>query len=256
VTILDRFRLDGKIALVTGGSRGLGRQMALALAEAGAEVAMVSRRGDEVAAAAEDVGAAAGRTCRGYAADVTVPEQVEALVDRVLDDFGRVDVLVNNAGTNIRGPIESLSLEEFRTVQETNVFGPWLLCRALATQFKERRGGRVINVGSALSVISLPDRTPYASSKGAVLQLTRTLALEWAPFGVTVNCIMPGPFATEMNRALFEDPKIYQEFAARIPLGRWGDLDEIGGLVVFLAGDAAGFITGAAIPIDGGWTAH
>jgi NAD(P)-dependent dehydrogenase (short-subunit alcohol dehydrogenase family) len=178
------------------------------------------------------------------------------VVRRVLEDFGGVDVLVNNAGVNVRGPIEKLSLEDFLTVQHTNVTGPWLLCRALAAHFKQRRAGRVINVGSALSVIGLAERTPYASSKGAILQMTRTLALEWAPFGVTVNCILPGPFATEMNKTLLADPKVYQEFIARVPLGRWGDLEEIGGLVVFLASNASSYITGAAMPIDGGWTAQ
>jgi NAD(P)-dependent dehydrogenase (short-subunit alcohol dehydrogenase family) len=256
MTILDRFRLDGKCALVTGGSRGLGKQMARSLTEAGAEVAVVSRRVEEAEAAASEIQTNVGQSCRAYACDVTVPEQVETLVSKVLKDLGRIDVLVNNAGINIRGAIEKLSLEEFRRVQETNVTGPWLLCRALATHFKERRRGRVINVGSTLSVVSMPDRTPYATSKGAILQLTRTLALEWGPFGVTVNCILPGPFATEMNQALLADPKVYQEFISRVPLGRWADLEEIGGLVVFLAGDASSFITGAAIAIDGGWTVH
>jgi NAD(P)-dependent dehydrogenase (short-subunit alcohol dehydrogenase family) len=256
MTILDRFRLDGKTVLVTGGNRGLGKQMAQAVAEAGAEVAIVSRRAKEAEAAAAEVVASTSRTCRGYGCDVTIPEQVEALVAQVLQDCGRIDVLVNNAGINIRGAIEKLTLEEFRRVQDTNVTGPWLLCRALAPHFKERRSGRVINVGSTLSVVSMPDRTPYATSKGAVLQMTRTLALEWGPFGVTVNCIMPGPFATEMNKSLLSDPKVYQEFISRVPLGRWGNLDEIGGLVVFLAGDSSSFITGAAIAIDGGWTVH
>jgi NAD(P)-dependent dehydrogenase (short-subunit alcohol dehydrogenase family) len=256
MTILERFRLDGKTALVTGGNRGLGKQMALALAEAGASVAVVSRRAEEAEAAAVEVAAATSQRCRGYACDVTVPSQVDGLVTRVLEDFGQVDVLVNNAGVNVRGPIESLSVEDFRRVQETNLTGPWLMCRALAPHFKHRRHGRVINVGSALSVISLPERTPYASSKGAILQLTRTLALEWAPLGITVNCIQPGPFATEMNQALLDNPKVYQEFIARIPLGRWGNLNEIGGLVVFLASDASSYITGAGIAIDGGWTAH
>jgi NAD(P)-dependent dehydrogenase (short-subunit alcohol dehydrogenase family) len=256
MTILDRFRLDGKTALVTGGNRGLGRQMAQALAEAGAAVAIVSRRNQEAEAAAAEIAAGVSSTCRGYGCDVTVPEQVDMVIGKVLKDYGRVDVLVNNAGVNIRGSIEKLSLDEFRRVQDTNVTGPWLLCRALATHFKERRSGRVINVGSTLSVVSMPDRTPYATSKGAVLQMTRTLALEWGPFGVTVNCIMPGPFATEMNKSLLSDPKVYQEFISRVPLGRWGNLDEIGGLVVFLAGDASSFITGAAIAIDGGWTVH
>lgn len=254
MSILDRFRLDKRVALVTGGNRGLGKEMARSLAEAGAQVALVSRKVQEASAVAAELQAATGKTCRGYSCNMTVPDQVNALASQVLADFGQVDILVNNAGINIRGPIEELSLEEFREVQETNVTGPWLLCRALATHFKERTYGRVINIGSTLSIVTMPNRTPYATSKGAILQMTRTLALEWAPYGVTVNCVMPGPFGTEMNRPLLNDPEAYKSFVSRIPLGRWGDMDEIGGLIVFLAGDTSSFITGASITIDGGWT--
>jgi NAD(P)-dependent dehydrogenase (short-subunit alcohol dehydrogenase family) len=256
MSILERFRLNGKVALVTGGNRGLGRQMAQALAEAGADVAVVSRREEEAAGAAKEISAATGRNCKGFACDVTDPPQVTALAERALKEFGHVDILVNNAGINIRGPIETLSVDDFRRVQESNVTGPWLVCRAFAAHLKTRGSGRVINVGSTLSVIGLADRTPYASSKGAVLQLTRTLALEWAPSGITVNCIMPGPFTTEMNQSLIDDPVRSAEMIHRVPLGRWGKIEEIGGLVVFLASDASSFITGAGIAIDGGWTAH
>ena len=254
--VLDDFRLDERVAIVTGGNRGLGYAMAQALAEAGAAVAIVSRTAADAEAAAAAISRLTGRDCRGYACDVTQPEAVQALVELVLADFGQVDILVNNAGLNVRGAIEDLTLEQFRTVQETNVTGPWLMCRALAPHFKQRQQGRVINLGSALSVISMPDRTPYSTSKGAVLQLTRTLALEWAPFNVTVNCILPGPFHTEMNRTLAENPDAYGLFIAKIPLGRWGNPAELGGLVVFLASEAASFITGAGIAIDGGWTVH
>ncbi len=256
MTVLDRFRLDGRVALVTGGNRGLGYAIAQALAEAGAAVAIASRTAADAEKAAAALAQLTGRECRGFACDVTKPQEVQALVDLLIADFGHVDILVNNAGLNIRGPIEDLTLEQFRSVQETNVTGPWLMCRALATHFKQRQQGRVINLGSALSVISMPDRSPYSTSKGAVLQLTRTLALEWAPFNVTVNCILPGPFHTEMNRTLSENPEVYKLFLAKIPLGRWGNLEELGGLVVFLASDAASFITGAGIAIDGGWTVH
>lgn len=254
--VLERFRMDDRVALITGGNRGLGKAMAEALAEAGANVVVTSRSAKDAAAVAAALEAQYGRACRGYACDVTEPSDIQGLVANVIAEFGQIDALINNAGINIRGPIEALSLEEFREVQDTNVTGVWLLCREVAPHMKAQRYGRVINVGSMLSIVAMPDRTLYATSKGAVLQLTRALALEWAPWNITVNAMLPGPFSTEMNRSLLEDPEKYQAFVSQIPLGRWGELEEIGGLALFLASDASSFVTGAGITIDGGWTAR
>jgi NAD(P)-dependent dehydrogenase (short-subunit alcohol dehydrogenase family) len=256
MSVLNQFRLDGRVALITGGTKGLGRAMAEGFVEAGAQVVVVSRNGEEAAAVAAELAAHGGTTCRGYACDVTVPAQVDGLVQEVLAEFGHIDVLVNNAGINIRGAIDALTLEEFLQVQTTNVTGPWLLTRAVVPQMKARRYGRIINLGSILSLISFADRTPYATSKGAILQMTKALAIELAPFGITANAMLPGPFGTEMNLPLMEDPEQYAAFVAKLPLGRWGELHEIKGLALFLASDASSFVTGAGITIDGGWTAQ
>jgi NAD(P)-dependent dehydrogenase (short-subunit alcohol dehydrogenase family) len=189
---------------------------------------------------------------------MTVPEQITALVEGVLNDFGQIDIVVNNAAINKQRPIEDLSLEEFREVQDTNLTGPWLLGRAVARHLKERCYGRVICVSSTAAVSTFPGLTPYVSSKAALLQMTRKLALEWGPYDITVNCILPGSFATKANNleSLKQDSKAYADFISGIPLRRWATPDEIGRLIVFLASDASSFITGAAILIDGGRTAQ
>lgn len=255
-SVLDLFRLEGKVALVTGGAKGLGQTIATALAQAGADVALAARTLSACEETAGGIGRSTGRTCRAYKADVTVGADVDALAAAVARDFGHVDILVNNAGNNIRGTIAQLSEADWDSVLDTNLKGTFLCSRAFGPAMVQRKWGRVINLGSILSVIALPGRAPYASAKAGVLNLTRVLALEWAGTGVTANSICPGPFATDMNRQLLDDPVKYQEFVKAIPMGRWGELEEITGAALFLASDASSFVTGSALFVDGGWTAR
>jgi NAD(P)-dependent dehydrogenase (short-subunit alcohol dehydrogenase family) len=256
-SVLDRFRLDGKTALITGGARGLGRTMAEALAQAGADIALAGRSQETCQQAADGIAATSpGRKVRAFAADVTRIGDVEKLADDVEREFGKVDILVNNAGINIRGPIQQLTEADWDAVIDTNLKGPFLCARAIGPRMVSRGWGRVINLGSVLGVIALPGRAPYASSKAGIINLTRVLALEWAGTGVTANAICPGAFATEMNRSLLDDPVKYKEFVAQIPMGRWGELEELTGAVVFLASDASSYVTGTPLFVDGGWIAR
>jgi NAD(P)-dependent dehydrogenase (short-subunit alcohol dehydrogenase family) len=254
--ILQSFRLDGKVALVTGGARGLGQTMATALAEAGADVALAGRSLDSTETAASSLGSATGRRAKGFAADVTRQADIDRLVADVEAALGPIDILINNAGVNIRGPINQLTEEDWDTVVDTNLKGPFLCARAVGPGMVKRGWGRVINMASVLGVIALAGRAPYASSKAGIINLTRVLALEWAGTGVTANAICPGAFATEMNRQLLDDPVKYKEFVSRIPMGRWGELEELAGAAVFLASPASSYVTGSAVFVDGGWTAR
>ena len=255
-SVLDRFRLDGRVALITGGARGLGKVISEALASAGARVAVTSRKAEDAEIQAESILSSMGTEAIGMAVDVTSPGDVEAMTARTLDRFGKIDILVNNAGINIRGPIEQLAEDDWDRVIDTNLKGPWLCCRAVAAAMKRQKWGRVINVSSTLGEISMPNRTPYASSKGGLTLMTKTLALEWAEHGINVNALCPGPFATDINAPLLNDPAANAQIKANVPLGRWGDPVELGPAAVFLASEAASFITGATLFIDGGYTAR
>jgi NAD(P)-dependent dehydrogenase (short-subunit alcohol dehydrogenase family) len=244
--------LDGRVAVVTGASRGLGRAMAVELGAAGAKLALVGRDRAKL----EETAAEAGTDSAIFLADVTDEAQVRALEHAVKERFGHVDILINNAGMNIRKPMVEYTLDEWNTVMDTNLTSVFLVTRSFIPMMKGRGYGRIINLASMMSHVSLPGRTAYSASKAAMLGVTRALAQELADDGITVVAISPGPFATEINTALMENPELNKQFLSNIPLGRWGKAEEIGKLALYLCSEGASFITGSDVVIDGGWTSR
>lgn len=247
------FELTGQVAVVTGASRGLGRAMAAALAGAGADVVAVSRQ--PAAPLAADLGRL-GRRCHLIPADLGDPAQVEEIIPRALDAAGRVDILVNNAGTITRGPALDVTLEEWHRVLQLNLHAVFRLSQAAARHMMPRRRGKIINIASLLSFEGGILVSPYAASKGAVGQITKALANEWAPQGINVNALAPGYIATDLTQPLQRDPDRCPTILARIPAGRWGRPEDLGGAVVFLASAASDYVHGHILAVDGGWLAR
>jgi NAD(P)-dependent dehydrogenase (short-subunit alcohol dehydrogenase family) len=246
--------LEGRAAIVTGAGKGLGRAVALALAAAGADVALAARSRPDLERVAEEV-SVLGRRVLAVPTDVTERDQVEALVERTVDELGGLDVLVNNAGVVREGPLLETSDEDWDTVIETNVRGTFLCTRAAGRVLTENRSGKIINVASNLGLIAVSRLAAYCASKGAIVQFTKVMALEWASFGIQVNAIAPGYFETDMNTAIRARPEVLGRVLSRIPSGRMGRPEELGALAVFLASSASDFMTGETIVMDGGQVA-
>jgi NAD(P)-dependent dehydrogenase (short-subunit alcohol dehydrogenase family) len=252
---LNIFDLTGKVALVTGGSKGLGKAMARGLAEAGADVVISSRHENELRPALEDILKGTGRRGRYVVADMTRRDQVARLAQAALEQMGRIDILINNAGSNKPQAIDAITDEAWDEILELNLSSVMALTRALVPAMKERRWGRVIHISSVMGFLSKEKRNSYSATKAALHGLARASALDLGPFGVTVNCIAPGPFLTELPASLLSDAE-QKAFADHTALGRWGRPEELVGTALLLASDAGSYITGQTIIVDGGYVAR
>jgi 2-deoxy-D-gluconate 3-dehydrogenase len=248
------FDLTGRVAIVTGGNGGIGLGMARGLAKAGACVVVAARNTEKSKVAVSEL-RSIGSDALALPVDVLDERSVEALVGRTMSERGRLDILVNNAGTNIRKSPQDLALDEWRHIIDTNLTSAFLCSRAAYPQMKRQGRGKIINIGSMMSIFGLSFTSAYGASKGGMVQLTKSLAVAWAGDNIQVNAVLPGWIDTELTRKGRENiPGLNERVLARSPAGRWGHIDELAGVAVFLASDASNFITGAAIPVDGGYS--
>jgi NAD(P)-dependent dehydrogenase (short-subunit alcohol dehydrogenase family) len=253
--ISRRFSLAGKVALVTGAGRGLGRAFALALAEAGADVVVAARTMDELLPLAEEIRAQGRRSfaCHLDAADVSSARRA---VDAAVGQLGRLDILVNNAGTSVRRPALEIDEDDWDRVVDTNVKGVFFCAQAAGRVMVEQRAGKIVNLASALAFVASPDLAVYCTTKAAVAHLTRALALEWAPYHVNVNALAPTTTRTPMMAQRLADPQILESYVRNVPMGRVGAPEDLIGALLFLAGPGSDFVTGQTIVVDGGFTAR
>jgi NAD(P)-dependent dehydrogenase (short-subunit alcohol dehydrogenase family) len=250
---MDLFDLTGKVAMVTGSTKGLGETSAKALAKAGADVAVCGRNPADLKRVSAEI-QAVGRKSAGFELDVLSKEKVKKGVEQILNHFGCVDILVNNAGTNYRVPVLEYPEEQWDLILNTNLKGYFLVAQAVVPQMIERGYGKVINMSSIFGKTPLPHQLAYSAAKGGVEQMTKVMALEWAKLGVRVNAIGPTYFETDMVKQIRNDPVRFNFINERTPMGRWGYPPELEGTVIFLAAPASDFITGQTIYVDGGWT--
>jgi len=249
------FDLTGRVAIVTGATKGLGHGMAIALAQAGADIVVVSRTPADCEKVAAEI-AALGRRALAAPTDVSSSEGIQKLVDLTVNTFGKIDILVNNAGTAVTAPAETLSAEDWDRVVDTNLKGVFLLAKAVGRVMIQQKSGKIINIASMFGLVGDKNVLPYLASKGGVIQLTKGLALEWAKHNIQVNAVAPGYVLTPINEKEMSQEKIYNYITGKTPMRRLGQASEIAGPVVFLASEAASFVTGSTLVVDGGWTAQ